>query len=101
VSLNQYILYALARQAAELVQTGLKHRPVHPKANEVERRAAAQQWLEDWFRLGDEASANAPPGPSANQLLSEARNRLEKDRPNADDLYGAPHSQILIDLRQI
>jgi hypothetical protein len=74
----------LGELMAELVQTGLEHRLARPWADEAARRAAAQQWLEDWFRLGDEASANAPPGPSASQLLSEARNRLEEDRPNAD-----------------
>jgi predicted CopG family antitoxin len=36
------------------------------------------QWLEDWFRLADEAMKNAPPGPSAREILEEDRNRLER-----------------------
>lgn len=36
-----------------------------------------EEWLEQWFRLGDELLPEAAPGPSARELLEEARDRLE------------------------
>jgi hypothetical protein len=41
-------------------------------------RPSPDQWLEDWFRLGEEASRNAPPGPTATEVLEADRNRLER-----------------------
>ena len=37
-----------------------------------------EEWLEAWLRLGDEASRNAPPGPTATEILNADRNRLER-----------------------
>lgn len=37
-----------------------------------------EQWLEDWFRMADEVMKDAPPGPTARELLEEDRNRLER-----------------------
>jgi hypothetical protein len=37
-----------------------------------------EQWLADFLRLGEEAFKNAPPGPSAREILEEDRNRLER-----------------------
>jgi hypothetical protein len=48
-----------------------------PSSSQATERTA-EQWLEDWFRLGDEMSKNAPPGPSAREILEEDRNRLER-----------------------
>jgi hypothetical protein len=42
------------------------------------RRQLAQEWLDEWLRMGAEASKNAPPGPSAREILEEGRNRLER-----------------------
>ena len=33
--------------------------------------------MEEWFALADEAMRNAPPGPTAREILEEDRNRLE------------------------
>jgi hypothetical protein len=41
------------------------------------RRQLAQEWLDEWLRMGEEAHRNAPPGPSAREILEEGRNRLE------------------------
>jgi hypothetical protein len=37
-----------------------------------------EQWLADWFKLADEVMKNAPPGPTARELLEQDRNRLER-----------------------
>ena len=42
------------------------------------RRQLAHDWLDEWLRMGEEASKNAPPGPSAREILDEGRNRLER-----------------------
>jgi hypothetical protein len=36
------------------------------------------EWLEEWFRLADEASKNVPPGPTASEILNEDRARLDR-----------------------
>lgn len=36
-----------------------------------------EQWLEEWLRLGEETLRDAPPGPTAREILEEDRNRLE------------------------
>lgn len=35
------------------------------------------QALEDWFRLADDVMKDAPPGPTAREILEQDRNRLE------------------------
>jgi hypothetical protein len=40
--------------------------------------AAARAWLEEWLKLGEEASRNAPPGPSAREILEQDRSRLDR-----------------------
>ena len=42
------------------------------------RRQLAQKWLDEWLRMGEEAFKNAPPGPTAREILEEGRNRLER-----------------------
>jgi len=37
-----------------------------------------EEWLADWLRLADELMKDAPPGPTARELLEEERNRLER-----------------------
>src|SRR5438067_1795720 len=39
---------------------------------------SAERWLEDWLRLSEEISRNAPPGPTATEILEADRNRLER-----------------------
>jgi len=34
---------------------------------------SAVEWLDEWLRFGDELSKNAPPGPSARELLEQDR----------------------------
>ena len=37
-----------------------------------------EQWLEDWIRLGERWSRNAPAGPTATEILEADRSRLER-----------------------
>lgn len=67
----------LGELMAELVRTGLEYRLARPP-DETQRRAAAEQWLEEWLRLGEETLHNAPPGPTATEILAADRNRLER-----------------------
>lgn len=60
----------------ELVRTGIEHRHKQALPDEAQRRAA-EQWLEDWLKLGEETLKDAPPGPTAREILEEGRNRLE------------------------
>jgi hypothetical protein len=39
---------------------------------------APAQWLEEWLRLADAASEDAPPGPTAREILEQDRNRLDR-----------------------
>ena len=36
-----------------------------------------EEKLDEWFALADEAMKNAPPGPTAREILEQDRNRLE------------------------
>ena len=40
-------------------------------------RQSPEAWLEAWTRLGEETLRNAPPGPTATDILAADRNRLE------------------------
>jgi hypothetical protein len=42
------------------------------------RRQLSRNWLEEWLHMGEEAAKNAPPGPSAREILEEGRDRLER-----------------------
>lgn len=37
-----------------------------------------EEWLEAWTQLGAETLGNAPPGPTATEILEADRNRLER-----------------------
>lgn len=41
-------------------------------------RTSREQWLNEWFQMADEAFKNAPPGPTAREILEQDRNRLER-----------------------
>lgn len=48
--------------------------PPEALASEEERLAAAEAWLAEWFRLGDELSATLPPSDrTAAQILMDDR----------------------------
>ena len=66
----------LGELITELVRTGIEHRHKQPLLDEVQRHAA-EQWLEDWLKLSEETLKDAPPGPTAREILEEGRNRLE------------------------
>jgi hypothetical protein len=66
----------LGELVTELVRTGIEYRQKQPLPDETQRRAA-EQWLEDWLKLGEETLKDAPPGPTAREILEEGRNRLE------------------------
>jgi hypothetical protein len=42
------------------------------------RAHTPEEWLETWLQLGAELSRNAPPGPTATEILEADRNRLER-----------------------
>lgn len=56
----------------ELYQNWLLEEPTLPL------RPSPEQWLEDWLDLADELMKDAPPGPTARELVEEGRNRLER-----------------------
>ncbi len=43
-------------------------------------RTRPDVWLRDWLASADEALTHAPPGPTASELLADARARLEPPR---------------------
>ena len=49
-----------------------------PKATAIADDRSPEQALEDLFKLADELMTNAPPGPTAREILEEDRNRLER-----------------------
>ena len=76
---------------ADLIQRSLGETPTEvqradsgqesPVPTRLTRRELAKQhptpkWLEDWFRMADEAFKDAPPGPTAREILEQDRNRL-------------------------
>jgi len=63
---------AIREVTAELYQTWLAETPA------VSTTPSPEQWLEEWFSLADVAMRDAPPGPTARELLEEDRNRLER-----------------------
>lgn len=71
---------------AELVRAGINNRSQtsnlaqgKDKLSSAQQRAAAEQWLADWFKLADELMKDTSPGPTAREILEEDRNRLERD----------------------
>jgi len=56
--------------AVELLRRGLDDAMIRPGGS-------TQDSMEAWLALGREASRNAPPGPTATEILEEDRNRLE------------------------
>lgn len=56
----------------ELYQTWVAETPAAAVA------PSPEQWLEEWLKLADEHMKDAPPGPSARELLEQERNRLER-----------------------
>ncbi len=48
--------------------------PMPAAANEAEKN---ERWLEEFLAIGREVMRDAPPGPTAREILEEGRNRLE------------------------
>jgi hypothetical protein len=67
----------LGELMTDLLRAGLASHVKHSPAGE-EKRRAAEQWLAEWTRLGAETLADAPPGPTATEILAADRNRLEQ-----------------------
>ena len=60
----------------------LSQRPKPPAEDNSEeavwaRRRATKAWLDKWLEMGEEAFKDAPPGPTARELLDADRSRLE------------------------
>jgi len=47
-------------------------------------RISREEGLEAWLRLGAEVSRNAPPGPTATEILEADRSRLEPGPTDGD-----------------
>ena len=68
-------------------KSALQGRPVREVAIELFSRwleegvnatePTPEEWLERWLRLSAELSREAPPGPTATEVLRADRNRLE------------------------
>lgn len=39
---------------------------------------SAEEWLDEWIALGEEALRDAPPGPTAGEISEAGRDRLER-----------------------
>jgi hypothetical protein len=70
---------------AELVRAGINNRSQasdpaqdNGELSSAQQRAAAEQWLIDWIKLGEETLRDAPPSPTATEILAADRNRLER-----------------------
>ena len=64
----------------ELVRVGIESRtrPANPpQQTDQAQREAGIRWLEEWVKLGEETLRDAPPGPTATEILDADRNRLE------------------------
>jgi hypothetical protein len=58
----------------ELLRAGLRtNRTLGPASSRE-----SKQWLEAWVRLGEEATREAAPGPTATEILASDRRRLER-----------------------
>jgi hypothetical protein len=66
----------LGEVMADLVRIGLKNRGHH--IDSQDEHADSVQRMLDWFALADELMKDAPPGPTARELLEEDRDRLER-----------------------
>jgi hypothetical protein len=51
---------------------------VEGKSGKKAKPGSAMAWLDDWIKLGEEAGRNAPPGPSAREILEQDRARLDR-----------------------
>ena len=60
-----------------LGQAALSTAP-QPEAAAIVDERSPEQAMEDLFKLADELMANAPPGPTAREILEEDRSRLER-----------------------
>lgn len=61
---------------AERVRAGIENRP--RPADPAQSQTSAEQWVLDWIKSGEEMLRNAPPGPTATEILAADRNRLEQ-----------------------
>jgi hypothetical protein len=58
----------------ELVRAGLAARR---RPGPAEAQATAQ-WLDEWLKLGKDATRGLPPKPTASEILTKDRGRLEQ-----------------------
>lgn len=63
---------AVREVTIELYQTWVAQEPT------VEPPLSPKEWVEEWIRLGQETLRDAPPGPTASEILEADRNRLDR-----------------------
>jgi len=51
---------------------------IEEKPGRKAKPGSAMAWLDDWIKLGEEAGRNAPPSPSAREILEQDRARLDR-----------------------
>lgn len=68
---------ALQGRSIRDVTTELYRQWVDGEPSSADSRAA-NEWLEDLLRFGADVSKNAPPGPSAREVLSADRSRSDE-----------------------
>jgi hypothetical protein len=51
---------------------------IEGKPGKKAKPGSAMAWLDDWIKLGEEAGRNAPPGPSAREILEQDRAHLDR-----------------------
>lgn len=61
---------------AELVRAGIDSRK--GLVSQGMQKPTAQEWLDEWVKLGEETLHDAPPSPTATEILDADRNRLER-----------------------
>lgn len=62
---------AIREVTIELYQAWVTEQPIRKE------QPSPEQWLEEWLKLGEETLRNAPPSPTAAEILEQDRNRLE------------------------
>lgn len=67
----------LKQQHSETAIEGASNGAVLTRRQRAKQQPVSE-WLESWFRDADEAFKDAPPGPTAREILEEDRSRLDR-----------------------
>lgn len=62
----------------EIVRANIERLENRPRPAVSDQQLTPEQWMANWLKMADEAMRDAPPGPTAREILEEDRNRLER-----------------------